>query len=188
MSILDGPYVMADRLNSQREADRAPPLLVLSLPERIWTPDIIWEKEESDSDSNASTPTSPSPKRKTAQSDTLLIPPPPTISPSEITTPPLTSIPEASASTSAAISEVVRGKKRTKSGVSKKYFSKDECAICMDNFQKGEVVRILPCGHVFHKDECDEWLLKWRKLVRSASTFCFRWLSLRSSAPLAEQM
>ena len=34
------------------------------------------------------------------------------------------------------------------------------------NFEKGEVVRILPCGHVFHKAECDEWLMKWRKLVR----------------------
>lgn len=46
-----------------------------------------------------------------------------------------------------------------------RYFSKDECAICMDNFQAGDVVRILPCGHVFHKTECDEWLMKWRKLV-----------------------
>jgi hypothetical protein len=38
----------------------------------------------------------------------------------------------------------------------------------MDMFQRGDVVRILPCGHVFHKEECDEWLLKWRKLVSPA--------------------
>jgi hypothetical protein len=57
-----------------------------------------------------------------------------------------------------------RGKARRKSRTAKRYYSKDECAICMDNFHRGEVVRILPCGHVFHKDECDEWLLKWRKL------------------------
>lgn len=48
----------------------------------------------------------------------------------------------------------------------KKYYAQDECAICMDDFQPGQIVRILPCGHVFHKDECDEWLMKWRKLVR----------------------
>lgn len=59
------------------------------------------------------------------------------------------------------------GKQRRKS---KRYYSKDECAICMENFSRGEVVRILPCGHVFHKDECDEWLLKWRKLVSLRAT------------------
>lgn len=59
------------------------------------------------------------------------------------------------------------GKQRRKS---KRYYSKDECAICMENFSRGEVVRILPCGHVFHKDECDEWLLKWRKLVSPSAS------------------
>jgi hypothetical protein len=65
-------------------------------------------------------------------------------------------------------------KKRTKSG-GKKYFSKDECAICMDSFQRGEVVRILPCGHVFHKEECDEWLMKWRKLVSNENEGRWGW-------------
>lgn len=49
--------------------------------------------------------------------------------------------------------------------VQKRFYAQDECAICMDDFQPGQIVRILPCGHVFHKDECDEWLMKWRKLV-----------------------
>lgn len=87
---------------------------------------------------------------------------PPPISPAEIRTPPAIPVPDPLAS---AASTSDRQKERTKSSTGKKYFSKDECAICMDAFQRGEIVRILPCGHVFHKDECDEWLLKWRKLV-----------------------
>lgn len=149
--------------SSQREADRAPPLVVLSLPERIWTPDIVWEK-----DSDTSSPISPStPVRSTSPSDlTLAIPPPPPITPSEIVTPPAIeadAMPEPSGS---------KRKSRAKSDSkpARKYFSRDECAICMDSFQRGDVVRILPCGHVFHKEECDEWLLKWRKLVRPSSS------------------
>jgi hypothetical protein len=46
----------------------------------------------------------------------------------------------------------------------------------MDMFQRGDVVRILPCGHVFHKEECDEWLLKWRKLVSVARPGIPAWI------------
>lgn len=108
---------------SQRDRDRAPPMVVFSLPERIWTPEIVWEKDDD-------------------------VPAVAAASPSD----------EAVASTSAPTAPVVAPKKQ-------QYYSKDECAICMEAFVRGDSVRILPCGHVFHKVECDEWLLKWRKLV-----------------------
>jgi hypothetical protein len=33
-----------------------------------------------------------------------------------------------------------------------------ECAICLENFQLGGVVRTIPCFHSFHKDCIDPWL------------------------------
>lgn len=40
-----------------------------------------------------------------------------------------------------------------------------ECAICLEMFAKGDKVRVLPCGHMFHLDEVDEWLINKKKLV-----------------------
>lgn len=177
---------------------------MLSLPERVWSPDIVWEKDsETDSNSDAgSAPASPtsiatdtthtasmhtapsSPFQLSPPSSSLsrslaqpFIPPPPPIGPDQVATPPpvdADAVPLLATPTMAYASGS-RKKHRTKSGLShstagKKYFSKDECAICMDSFHRGDVVRILPCGHVFHKDECDEWLLKWRKLVSRNSS------------------
>lgn len=140
---------------------------MLSLPERVWSPDIVWEKDDdSDSDKEASA---------TGLPVTSKVAPDSSAAPVEV-------VADESAISDSAVAEQSdfaaddeaeppvslpkparrHGKQRRKS---KRYYSKDECAICMDNFQKGEIVRILPCGHVFHKDECDEWLLKWRKLV-----------------------
>lgn len=165
---------------------------MLSLPERVWTPDIIWEKDdESDAASVSSRRSRTSPTTSVTNVNTSPaiappdavsgtdVPPPPPISPSDIRTPPAPpavqlSIPgepsESARPSSSRHDSQQRKKKRSKSGGGKKYFSKDECAICMDSFQKGEVVRILPCGHVFHKEECDEWLMKWRKLVSAMSS------------------
>lgn len=164
---------------------------MLSLPERIWSPDIVWEKDDSSSDSddtpraNSTTPTpeSQSSSRSPAQShrpaynsqkSSLLsipttastgfsTPAPPPIGPSDVAPAPAAhSHPVIDMPLPSSSRDTRTRKERRKS---KRYYSKDECAICMDMFQRGEVVRILPCGHVFHKDECDEWLMKWRKLV-----------------------
>lgn len=41
-----------------------------------------------------------------------------------------------------------------------------ECAICLMDFCVGDRVRVLPCKHIFHLAEVDEWLIHRKKLVR----------------------
>lgn len=43
--------------------------------------------------------------------------------------------------------------------------SQVECAICLEEFVKGDRVRVLPCKHIFHLDEVDGWLIERKKLV-----------------------
>ncbi|XP_056265858.1 RING finger protein 150a isoform X4 [Pseudoliparis swirei] len=38
----------------------------------------------------------------------------------------------------------------------------DSCAVCIEGYKPNEVVRILPCRHVFHKHCVDPWLLDHR--------------------------
>lgn len=45
----------------------------------------------------------------------------------------------------------------------KQYYNTQECAICLEMFQKGDEVRICPCGHVFHREELDQWLMGWKR-------------------------
>jgi RING-like zinc finger len=39
------------------------------------------------------------------------------------------------------------------------------CAICLEDFAKGDNVRVLPCEHIFHVEEIDDWLINRKKLV-----------------------
>ncbi|KAG6334063.1 hypothetical protein ID866_5026 [Astraeus odoratus] len=44
------------------------------------------------------------------------------------------------------------------------YESQVECVICLSEFAKGDRVRELPCHHIFHLDEVDNWLINRKKL------------------------
>lgn len=46
----------------------------------------------------------------------------------------------------------------------RKWFYSHECAICLSHFVEGDRVRVLPCGHIFHQTEVDEWLLLQKKI------------------------
>lgn len=37
--------------------------------------------------------------------------------------------------------------------------SQDQCPVCMEDFEQGQEVRLLPCRHKFHPDCIDPWLL-----------------------------
>lgn len=41
----------------------------------------------------------------------------------------------------------------------------ETCAICLEDYKDGEIVKILPCQHDFHSGCVDSWLTKW-------GTFC----------------
>ena len=44
-----------------------------------------------------------------------------------------------------------------------KYNGQDECFICRDNYQTGEQIKELPCGHIYHVNCIDKWLEQEKK-------------------------
>jgi len=151
----------------------------LSLPETIWTPEE-WEKEDSppptakpklraedDNDDDGS--------EHSAEDRSKVVQPVPI--PSGLGKGPVdhdeqshdpeflgpaSSPPRASTSASPQPAQVVPAPSKK---YKKKFFHGDECSICLNRFERGDHVRILPCGHLFHKIEVDSWLLEWKKLV-----------------------
>jgi len=46
---------------------------------------------------------------------------------------------------------------------SEQYQNEDtHCAVCLDLFERNQVVRVIPCGHEFHASCVDEWLITRR--------------------------
>lgn len=41
----------------------------------------------------------------------------------------------------------------------------DSCAICLEDYQSGNELRLLPCNHQFHTLCVDAWLTTQKKLV-----------------------
>ncbi|EST06173.1 Zinc finger, RING-type [Kalmanozyma brasiliensis GHG001] len=138
------------RMVRQRRKERAPELVVLGLPCLIWRGNgQPWEKvEDTDVDpgpGNGSSSSNPYP------ADDL------EANPAGETIPLLADQAEAGPSTAKPVNPASLPPGRT-------YFSTDECAICLCDFVDGDRVRVLPCGHIFHRQEVDDWLVRVKKL------------------------
>jgi len=148
-SVLTFITLLIHRIRAARAAqrDRAPEDVVRNLPWRVWT-GTGWEKHEGGEDANAvaevvadthleeGLPTKKAPGDLSAE-----------LQPVEVEV--------EDASTSLPII----------TPVNQPWFeSQQECAICLSEFAKGDKVRVLPCHHIFHLSEVDEWLIQRKKL------------------------
>lgn len=69
------------------------------------------------------------------------------------------------------------------------YTTQGECAICLEEFVVGDKVRVLPCEHVFHMNEIDDWLINRKKLVSTTSlSYSHRSVSVVTSASTRGQL
>ncbi|KDQ62630.1 hypothetical protein JAAARDRAFT_30544 [Jaapia argillacea MUCL 33604] len=132
--------LLIHRVRAARAAqrDRAPETVVHNLPWRVWT-GTGWEKHEGSSPPPP--PSSPLPAEGVDDIDleSGLLSPSEDPSSSHATLPP--------------------------PPPDQPWFeAQQECAICLSEFAKGDRVRVLPCNHIFHMDEVDEWLIHRKKL------------------------
>ncbi|TFK70915.1 hypothetical protein BDN72DRAFT_958424 [Pluteus cervinus] len=140
------------RIRASRAAqrDRAPEDVVRKLPWRIWT-GTGWEKHDGSEDPDAFDLTS---STDAPDSET-----PPKSQDQEVT-PPSSSEADAEGDCSSS----PRPSPPLSTEQQPWFETQLECAICLCDFVKGDKVRVLPCHHIFHLAEVDEWLIHRKKL------------------------
>ncbi|KAL1665428.1 hypothetical protein GGF50DRAFT_100516 [Schizophyllum commune] len=161
-SVLTFLTLIIHRFRAARAArrDRAPEDVVRRLPWRVWT-GHGWEKHRGSEDAYGG---SPSPLRKPANAqadanvDLEAGPEEDTPKPAEIDIPVVHDEP-------AAMEDCEMMASSSTQLPDQPWFeTQAECAICLSDFEKGDRVRVLPCHHIFHLEEVDEWLIQRKKL------------------------
>ncbi|KAF9533068.1 hypothetical protein CPB83DRAFT_805869 [Crepidotus variabilis] len=145
-SVLTFITLLIHRIRAARAAqrERAPIDIVHNLPWQVWT-GTHWEKHAGGEQVDS--------LPKDASSDTDIEQGLPSKNAGEEATEPHQEIHDASSSLP------------NPSPANQPWFeSQLECAICLSEFVKGDKVRVLPCHHIFHLDEVDEWLIQRKKL------------------------
>jgi len=136
--------LLIHRIRAARAAqrDRAPEDVVHNLPWQVWT-GKGWEKHEGNR-TNLDSPSTTSSALDTEGEITSSKPPPD--------------------DGDHAVSDASTSDHDKSSGQRPWFETQVECAICLCEFSKGDKVRVLPCHHIFHLDEVDEWLIRRKKL------------------------
>jgi hypothetical protein len=142
--------LLVHRIRASRAAqrDRAPEDIVKNLPWRVWN-GTRWEK--ADGTPHINTPSKPGDLTDSVPNSNLTV---------------------------RAGSEADEELDRVEQGSSQIhlpwYTTQGECAICLEEFAVGDKVRVLPCEHVFHMNEIDDWLINRKKLVSAVLLPCLR--------------
>lgn len=69
-------------------------------------------------------------------------------------------------------SDSSRGVDERVASETKRRVSLDCCVICFDDFKEGEKLRVLRCGHAYHRKCIDRWLLGTLTLTEANTTQC----------------